>query len=158
MLSAEWTASILAVLMVVQAPLELFRPNEYRDVAWIKATWYGNDWITLAAAVRCCRSKWRRPVSDRCEGLLVLGMAGDAIYNYAFYSLVRRGRRATGVACRQPIRGLRHPKLDLFCGRCWNARLLLRLPSSPDLGSRDAVPSSREQSSSGGSWCSHLRC
>jgi hypothetical protein len=43
MLDTERIASILAVLMVVQALLGLLRPDEYRDVAWIKTTWYGND-------------------------------------------------------------------------------------------------------------------
>ena len=38
MLDTERMASILAVLMVVQALLGLLRPDEYRDVAWIKTT------------------------------------------------------------------------------------------------------------------------
>jgi hypothetical protein len=86
MLGAERMASILAVLMLVQALLGLLRPEEYRDVAWIRATWYGNDWITLLAAVPLLSlgvvHSGRGSVRGR---LLVLGMAGYAIYNYAFY-------------------------------------------------------------------------
>ena len=86
MLSAERSASILAVLMAVQASLGLLRPEEYRDAEWIKATWYGNDWITLAAAVPllCLGMLLARRGSVRGR-LLVLGVSGYAIYNYAFY-------------------------------------------------------------------------
>lgn len=84
--NTERMASILAVLMVVQALLGLLRPDEYRDVAWIKATWYGNDWITLVAAVPVLSLGVVHARRGSVRGrLLVLGMAGYAIYNYAFY-------------------------------------------------------------------------
>ena len=41
----------LAALMVVQSVLGLVFQEQYRDVEWIKATWFGNDWVTLVAAV-----------------------------------------------------------------------------------------------------------
>lgn len=44
-------AAALAVLMVVQSSLGLLFQRQYRDVEWIKATWFGNDWVTLVVAV-----------------------------------------------------------------------------------------------------------
>jgi hypothetical protein len=41
-------SAALAALMVVQSVLGLVFPGEYRDVEWIRATWFGNDWVTLA--------------------------------------------------------------------------------------------------------------
>jgi hypothetical protein len=41
----------LAALMAVQSVLGLLFQRQYRDVEWIKATWFGNDWVTLVAAV-----------------------------------------------------------------------------------------------------------
>src|SRR5689334_1224505 len=41
----------LVTLMTVQALLGLVWPNAYRDPEWIKATWFGNDWMTLLVAV-----------------------------------------------------------------------------------------------------------
>jgi hypothetical protein len=37
-------------LMALQAVLGLLLQGQYRDVPWIAATWFGNDWITLAVA------------------------------------------------------------------------------------------------------------
>ncbi len=48
--------AMVAVVMTVQATLGLILPGQYRDVEWIRATWYGNDWVTLIVAVL-----WRRP-------------------------------------------------------------------------------------------------
>jgi hypothetical protein len=41
----------LAALMVFQSVLGLVFQEQYRDVEWIKATWFGNDWVTLVVAV-----------------------------------------------------------------------------------------------------------
>ena len=38
--------AVLVLLMAVQATLGLAMPTLYRDAEWIKATWFGNDWIT----------------------------------------------------------------------------------------------------------------
>jgi hypothetical protein len=37
--------------MAAQALMGLTAPEQYRDVEWIKATWVGNDWLTLVVAV-----------------------------------------------------------------------------------------------------------
>jgi hypothetical protein len=42
---------LLMALMFTQALLGLMRLDQYRDAAWIAATWYGNDWVTMLAAV-----------------------------------------------------------------------------------------------------------
>ena len=72
--------------MFVQASLGLLLPEHYRDVAWIKATWYGNDWVTLVAAVPLLSLAQRYATRGSIRGLLLLlGIAGYAVYNYAFY-------------------------------------------------------------------------
>ena len=38
-------------LMLVQSALGLLFREQYRDVEWIAATWFGNDWATLAIAL-----------------------------------------------------------------------------------------------------------
>lgn len=77
---------VLMMLMLVQASLGLLMPDQYRDAAWIRATWYGNDWITLVAAVPLLWCGSRLEESGSIRGLLVVaGVAGYAVYNYAFY-------------------------------------------------------------------------
>ena len=79
-------ASILLAAMVVQALLGLFFSDQYRDVDWITATWYGNDWTTLVGAAPLLWLGMARAHGGSVRGrLLVLGIAGYAIYNYAFY-------------------------------------------------------------------------
>jgi hypothetical protein len=77
---------LLVSLLLMQALLGLLLPDQYRDADWIKAAWYGNDWITLVGAVPLL---WLGIVRERRGSLrgllLVLGMAGYAVYNYAFY-------------------------------------------------------------------------
>jgi hypothetical protein len=77
---------VLMNLMLVQASLGLLLPNQYRDADWIRATWYGNDWVTLVAAVPLLSFGILRARRGSIRGrLLVLGLAGYAVYNYAFY-------------------------------------------------------------------------
>ena len=78
-------ASIIG-LMALQAVLGILFQGQYRDVPWIAATWFGNDWITLVVAVptmtlalvrmRHGSTRWR---------LVWLGMLGYVAYNYCFY-------------------------------------------------------------------------
>jgi hypothetical protein len=83
---AQRMASLLMAAMVVQALLGLLSPDQYRDVDWIKATWYGNDWTTLVGAVPLLWLGMARAHRGSVrERLLVLGVAGYAVYNYAFY-------------------------------------------------------------------------
>src|SRR5687768_14169087 len=78
----------LAGLMTTQALMGLIAQDQYRDVEWIKATWYGNDWLTLVIAVPLLlmSSVGAQRGSARAF-LLWSGAVGYAVYNYAFYLL-----------------------------------------------------------------------
>jgi hypothetical protein len=83
---AERMALLLLVLMIVQPLLGLVLSDQYRDADWIKAAWYGNDWITLVGAVPLlCLGIQRTGRGSIRRQLLVVGMAAYAVYNYAFY-------------------------------------------------------------------------
>jgi hypothetical protein len=77
---------LLLTLMLAQSLLGLALPGQYRDAEWIKTTWYGNDWVTLLVAVPLLWVGRRRAAGGSVRGvLLMLGMVGYALYNYAFY-------------------------------------------------------------------------
>jgi hypothetical protein len=79
------TATLIA-LMTLQAVLGLIFPAQYRDVEWIRATWFGNDWVTLVVAVPLLLIGRASARSGSARGLLLwLGVTGYAAYNYAFY-------------------------------------------------------------------------
>lgn len=76
----------LVVLMAVQSLLGLLWATAYRDPAWIKATWFGNDLITLLVAAPLISISHRMAVAGSVRAELVrLGAVGYAVYNYAFY-------------------------------------------------------------------------
>jgi hypothetical protein len=78
----------LAALMVVQCVLGLVFHEQYRDVEWIKATWFGNDWVTLMVAVPLLVLALLTARRGAVQGLLLwFGLIGYAIYNYAYYLL-----------------------------------------------------------------------
>jgi hypothetical protein len=73
-------------LIALQAVLGLVLQREYRDVPWITATWFGNDWITLVAAVPTMTLALVRMGRGSPRWLLVwLGMLAYVAYNYCFY-------------------------------------------------------------------------
>lgn len=75
----------LAALMVVQFAHGLFQ-GQYRDAAWIRATCFGNDWVTLVAAVPLLVMALVLTSLGSKRGLLLwLGMIGYAVYNYGSY-------------------------------------------------------------------------
>jgi len=79
---------VLLVLMVTQALTGLVFSDQYRDVAWIKATWFGNDIVTLVLAVPMLILSLRLTRSGEVRGLLLwLGILGYGVYNYAYYML-----------------------------------------------------------------------
>jgi len=64
----------------------LTMPSLYRDSDWIKATWFGNDWITLVVAAPLLLAAQRTAQRGSIRGALVrVGAVGYAVYNYAFY-------------------------------------------------------------------------
>ena len=76
----------VGALMLVQSALGLLFREQYRDVEWIAATWFGNDWATLAIALPLLAAglMWTQRGSLRAV-LLWLGTLAYAIYNYAYY-------------------------------------------------------------------------
>jgi len=86
MRTARLLTVVLLVVMLMQAALGLIAPAQYRDVDWIRASWFGNDWVTLAVAAPLLFVGLIGTVRGDVRGLLVwLGMLGYALYNYAFY-------------------------------------------------------------------------
>lgn len=84
---AAWALSaVIAVLATVQALCGLLAQDLYRDVAWIKLTWLGNDAVVLLLAVPLL--VWgllaARRGSRRGE-LVWYAMLGFTAYNYAYY-------------------------------------------------------------------------
>ena len=76
----------ILVVMGVQSALGLIFHPLYRDVAWIKVTWFGNDWVTLLAAVPMLTVAVVLVRRGSTRGVLLwLGMLGYIVYNYAFY-------------------------------------------------------------------------
>lgn len=74
--------------MAVQAILGLLFPGAYYDADWIRAAWYGNDWVTLLLAVPMLSAGLWLASRGSMRGLLLwLGMLWYGVYNYAFYML-----------------------------------------------------------------------
>src|SRR5215204_6649040 len=81
-------SAVLAVLMVVQSVLGRVFPGQYRDAQWIRLTWVGNDWLTLAVAVPLLVASLLLSRRGSVRGLLLwLGTLGYGAYNYAYYML-----------------------------------------------------------------------
>ncbi len=78
----------LAALMAAQSLLGRIFEGGYRDVEWIRATWFGNDLVTLLLAVPLLIAALALVRRDSLRGLLLwLGLLGYSIYNYAYYLL-----------------------------------------------------------------------
>jgi hypothetical protein len=74
--------------MATQAGLGLLVSGAYRDVAWIKATWFGNDLVTLLIAVPLLLGAMQFAAQGSKRARLVwLGVLGYAVYNYTYYVL-----------------------------------------------------------------------
>jgi hypothetical protein len=81
-------SAVLAVLMVLQSTLGRVCPGLYRDAQWIRLTWFGNDWLTLAVAVPLLAASLLLSRRGSVRGLLLwLGTLGYGAYNYAYYML-----------------------------------------------------------------------
>jgi hypothetical protein len=71
--------------MMVQALMGVVWKSAYRDPDWIKATWFGNDWITLLIAGPLMWISGRQASASTRAELVWLGTIGYSVYNYAFY-------------------------------------------------------------------------
>jgi len=82
-----WRLSwVAAFLMAVQAGMGLAFPQVYRDIAWIKATWFANDLVTLVVAAPLLAASLVFAARGSSRALLVwMGMLAFSVYNYAFY-------------------------------------------------------------------------
>lgn len=77
---------ILALCMTAQALLGLIFSEQYRDVGYVRETWFANDWITLALAVPLfIVGLFLEQRSFVLGRLIWLGVLGYSVYNYAFY-------------------------------------------------------------------------
>ena len=76
----------LGIVMTAQSGLGIVFAREYRDVEWVRAAWFGNDWVTLVvvAPLLVVSVAGARTGSVRAS-LLWMGLTGYAFYNYAFY-------------------------------------------------------------------------
>jgi hypothetical protein len=78
----------LAALMTLQSLTGLIAPEQYRDVQWVTATWFGNDWLTLVVAVPVLLMSSAGAQRGSPRAFLVwAGAIGYGVYNYAFYLL-----------------------------------------------------------------------
>jgi len=78
----------IAALMVAQSVLGRVFQGQYRDVEWIRATWFGNDLVTLLLAVPLLILALVLVRRGSVRGLLLwLGVLGYGAYNYAYYLL-----------------------------------------------------------------------
>lgn len=86
MRAARILSVILAGLMAAQAALGLLLPQHYRDVEWVRTTWFGNDAVSLVVALPLLLAGVYLERRGTALGrLLWLGMLGYGAYNYAFY-------------------------------------------------------------------------
>lgn len=81
-------SAVITALMTVQAVLGRLLEHQYRDVAWIRATWFGNDLVTLVLVVPLLVSALVLVRRGYGQALVLwLGVLGFSSYNYAYYML-----------------------------------------------------------------------
>lgn len=77
---------LLCVVMLVQASAGAIFPHLYRDAAWARAAWSGNDWVTLLVGVPSLFFAWATARNGSARGTLVwFGALAYAVYNDAYY-------------------------------------------------------------------------
>lgn len=77
---------VILFLMIAQAAIGLAFAGLYRDNAFVRSAWYGNDLVSLLIASPLLAGVllWLRRHSTRAKFLL-LGVLAYVFYNYAFY-------------------------------------------------------------------------
>ena len=79
-------SAVLLLLMAAQSVAGLVYSGQYRDAPWIKATWFGNDWVSLVVAMPLMAYAVVRQRDGSSRWLLIwAGTVAYTIYNYAFY-------------------------------------------------------------------------
>jgi len=78
----------LLALMLAQALMGLVFPAAYRDDEWIRAAWFGNDWVTLAVAAPLLPIGLVRAAVGSVRGLLLwLGLIGYALPSWPYIAV-----------------------------------------------------------------------
>lgn len=84
--TAYWLSAIIAILATVASAGGLFIDDLYRDNAWSRSQFYGNDIVTLVVAVPVLTAALLLAGRGSQRAQLVwLGMMHYMLYNYAFY-------------------------------------------------------------------------
>lgn len=82
---------LVVAVMVLQAGSGLLFQGLYRDVTWIKAAWFGNDIVTLVAAVPLLAVGLVLSARGSVRGrMLWYAGLGYGVYNYGYYALGAR--------------------------------------------------------------------
>lgn len=86
-LRASYRLSVaLALLMAAQSVLGLALPGQYRDLGYVRETWFGNDLVTLTVFLPVLvRGLVLTGRGSGVGRLLWMGSLGYAVYNEAFY-------------------------------------------------------------------------
>lgn len=75
---------VILILIVVQSAIGLLF-NVYRDIEWIRRTWFGNDLVTLFIISPLYFLTIKNENKQSIYKMFNLGIAGYLIYNYAYY-------------------------------------------------------------------------
>ena len=77
---------MLVLLIAAQSVLGLLFRSAYRDSEWIRATWFGNDCVTLLVAVPLIWTAQRRARTGSARAVMLrTGATAYVLYNDAFY-------------------------------------------------------------------------
>jgi hypothetical protein len=77
---------MLAGLMAVPSVFGSVLPEPHQNTEWIRTTWIGNDWITLAVGAPLLVTVLLLTRRGSTWGFLLwLGMLGYGVYHYALY-------------------------------------------------------------------------
>ena len=81
-------SAVIAALMAAQPVLGRVLEGQYRDAAWIRATWFGNDLVTLLLAVPLLVTALVLVRRGSVRALILwLGVLGYSAYSHAYYML-----------------------------------------------------------------------
>lgn len=84
--TAEVLSATVALLMAIQSAAGLGFPSIYRDAAWIRAAWFGNDLVSFFVAVPLLIAGLGLARRGSRRGTLIWhATLAYSIYNYGFY-------------------------------------------------------------------------
>lgn len=84
--SAYVLSTLIVILAAIVSVAGLLMPEAYRDNAFVKTTWLGNDTVTLLLAVPILGASLIYSARGSLKAQLIwMGMLDYMLYNYAFY-------------------------------------------------------------------------